>query len=180
MMNTDGTSPLVQFYRGTGTDHAGRRITEIHAFYFHQLESTHDYIQWLFPLAMRSSFNPDAPILTEEDRFQFHHDPVIRGNYRISLDRMLDFFGYFENADGIIAQTPLWGQLAPKWFSPENHNAMRVTRILRSSMLCGFVPQALALHETLRIDSRRCSGDWKRPLDYWRDAVSVIPGESEP
>jgi len=173
-------SPLIAFYRGAGTDAAGRAISVVHSFPFHRLDSCHDFIQWLFPLAMRSAFNPEAPILTEEDRFEFHNDPIIRKNYRISLARMLDFFGYFENAGGVISRTALWHQLAPKWLSPENHNAMRVTRILRSSMLCGFVPQALALHEILRIDSRCMSGDWKRPLDYWRDAVSVIPGAPEP
>jgi len=172
-------SQLVSFYRGVGTDNEGRRISEIHSFPFHKLESCHDYIQWLFPLAVRSAFNPEAPIMTEEDRFEFHHDPIVRANYRISLARMLDFFGYFENDKGEIAQTSLWRQLAPKWFAPENHNAMRVTRILRSSMLCGFVPQALALHETLRIDSRAMTGDWKRPLGFWKDSVSVIPGPPE-
>jgi hypothetical protein len=172
-------SQLVSFYRGAGTDHAGRRISEIHSFPFHKLESCHDFIQWLFPLMVRSAFNPDAPIMTEEERFEFHHDPLARANYRISLARMLDFFGYFENEKGDIVRTALWWQLAPKWLSPENHNAMRATRILRSCMLCGFVPQALAFHKVLIVDSRAMSGDWKRPLDFWRDAVSVIPATPE-
>jgi hypothetical protein len=169
------TSPLIRFYLGQGTDHAGRMISEIHSFYFHQLESYHDYIQWLFPLPNRSVFNPDAPILTEEDRLEFHHHPLVRQNYHISWTRMLDFFGYFVNQDGLISKTCLWGQLAPRWLSPENHNGMKVTRMLRSSMLCGFGDQARAFYETVIIDSRSGGGDWKRPLDYWKDAVSLNP-----
>lgn len=165
-------SPLIRFYQEQGTDHAGRMISEIHSFSFHQLDTCHDYIQWLFPLPAKSAFNPDAPILSEEDRIEFHHHPLVRENHRISWTRMLDYFGYFVNQNGLISKTCLWWQLAPRWLSPENHNAMKVTRMLRSSILCGFPDQARAFYETVIIDSRSGGGDWKRPLDYWRDAVS--------
>ena len=46
-------SDLVKFYRGSGTDHAGRTLDEILTWDDAALESVHDYIQWLFP-------NPDA------------------------------------------------------------------------------------------------------------------------
>ena len=50
-------SALITFYRGSGTDHAGRRIDEILSWDDAALESVHDYIQWLFPLDEPSRFN---------------------------------------------------------------------------------------------------------------------------
>src|SRR5690242_21526611 len=63
---------LLGFYRGTSRDDRGRRIDEIWSFSHEQLEAVHDYIQWLFPLAERSAFNPGAPLLDEETIARFH------------------------------------------------------------------------------------------------------------
>jgi hypothetical protein len=54
---------LLRFYAGTGPDDRGRFLREIHQWPDDELEHTHDYIQWLFPLAERSGFNPEAPTL---------------------------------------------------------------------------------------------------------------------
>ena len=88
------TSPLVLFYRGRCTDHTGRLITVIHSFDFRELEWTHDYVQWLFPLVTRSGFNEHAPLLSEEDRSAFHQEPVIRDHFRSSLAMMLEFAAF--------------------------------------------------------------------------------------
>src|SRR5438067_2661486 len=57
---------LLNFYRGTDSDNMGRRIESIWGWDFTKLESVHDYIQWLFPLAKASQYNPDAPLLDAE------------------------------------------------------------------------------------------------------------------
>lgn len=54
------------FYLGKEADSQGRTIEEIWEWDHEDLEDTHDYIQWLFPLQERSAFNPDAPVLTPE------------------------------------------------------------------------------------------------------------------
>jgi hypothetical protein len=61
------TSPLLDFYRGHGTDAEGRFLKDIWTWENHDLEGVHDFIQWLFPLPEPSQFNPDAPLLTEKD-----------------------------------------------------------------------------------------------------------------
>ena len=47
-------TPLLRFYAGTGPDDRGRFLREIHQWPDDELEHTHDYIQWLFPLAERN------------------------------------------------------------------------------------------------------------------------------
>jgi len=50
---------LLGFYAGTRPDDRGRFLREIHRWPDYKLEQTHDYIQWLFPLAERSGFSPE-------------------------------------------------------------------------------------------------------------------------
>jgi hypothetical protein len=54
---------ILGFYTGTRPDDRGRFLREILRWPDYKLEQTHDYIQWLFPLAERSALNPEAPIL---------------------------------------------------------------------------------------------------------------------
>ncbi|MGK7944758.1 MAG: opioid growth factor receptor-related protein, partial [Microcystaceae cyanobacterium] len=54
---TGSNSNLINFYLGNTVDHRGRKIEDIWQWNDHQLESVHDYIQWLFPLKEKSGFN---------------------------------------------------------------------------------------------------------------------------
>jgi hypothetical protein len=57
-------APLHAFLAGAGTDSRGRSIEWVLALSDDELESIHDYIQWLFPLQTRSGAQPLAPVLT--------------------------------------------------------------------------------------------------------------------
>ena len=71
-MNTTGNADLIlDFYRSTGTDHRGRTLSQIPQKSDRWLEETHDYIQWLFPLYVRSKFNPHAPLLTHMKYYEY-------------------------------------------------------------------------------------------------------------
>ena len=48
---------IIGFYSGTLPDHRGCCLHEIQKWADGQLETAHDYIQWLFPLPERSGFN---------------------------------------------------------------------------------------------------------------------------
>src|SRR5215813_4127213 len=60
------SSRLISFHLGKGPDHKRRWIDEIWDWDYDQVEETHDYIQWLFPLKQKSGFNPTAPTLTDD------------------------------------------------------------------------------------------------------------------
>jgi hypothetical protein len=168
-------SPLLLFQRGRGTDHAGRLIGLIHQFDFRELEWTHDYIQWLFPLVTRSQFNDVAPLLTEEDRAEFNRNPVIHRNFRISLQLMWEFYGFRQNDRGDLQRIERWEERRDNWLTRDNHNLLRITRILRSSMLCGFMPEAQAFFDALMKAAADHPGIIGRSEQFWKSAVGTVP-----
>ncbi len=128
-------SSIINFYRGTGTDVQGRFLKD----YFGQgdgwLEECHDHIQWMFPLPEPSMFNPDAPILTDEDIAVFKTDldtfgslPVVR-----CVGMMIDFYCS-----------------SPQWISPRNHNFLRITRIIRFLSLIGWTDLAKGFRDMMK------------------------------
>ena len=143
-------SRLVDFYRGQATDARRRRLEDIRTWDDEQLEVVHDFIQWLFPLSDASAFNPDAPILTDEDIAAFAADPKLRANLAKSFERILRFFGLAVDASGSVVEADNFAsRIADIWESP-NHNWLRMTRILRSLTLLGLAPSALAFFVKLR------------------------------
>lgn len=174
-LNAMNTSPLVLFHSGRGTDHAGRLIGSIHQFDFRELEWTHDYIQWLFPLMTRSNFNDRAPLLTEEDRAAFHRDPVIRKNFRFSLELMWEFYGFRISDNGSLERTERWEERRDNWLTRDNHNLLRITRILRSSMLCGFIQEAQVFLDAVMKAAAERPGIIGRSEEFWKTAVCTVP-----
>ena len=57
------TSQLVAFFEGVGTDSRSRRLVDIWQFDDDEIEYTHDFIQWMFPLKEASGSNFRAPTL---------------------------------------------------------------------------------------------------------------------
>ena len=58
----------------------GRYLHDILKWPDKRLESTHDYIQWLFPLPEVSGFNPEAPTLSrpDDDSSDFRSRPELQ------------------------------------------------------------------------------------------------------
>ena len=145
------TNPLIDFYLGQSPDRRGRTIRKIWAFKDDELEAVHDFIQWLFPLAERSGFNPSAPVLDAETIQAFRERPELRANLRVSLERMLRVYG-FELIEGEtlrVMPAPNFAERADNWLSYSNHNHLRITRILKSLCLLGLKEEAEALFRTL-------------------------------
>lgn len=170
-------SPLVLFYRGCGTDQSGRLLSAIHGFAFRELEHVHDYIQWLFPLVMPSVPNPHAPLLTEQDRAAFHSEFDIRNHYRTSLELMWEFYGFRAGEGGMLERTGRWEERRDNWLTPDNHNHKRITRILRSSMLCGFMPEARSFFAAVMEAVAEQSSMAADAPQFWEEAVETVPAE---
>jgi hypothetical protein len=165
-------SRLVDFYRGHATDTERRRLEDIWSWDDEELEFVHDYIQWLFPLPDASAFNPDAPILTDDDIVAFAADPELRANLATSFERILRFFGLTQDTSGAVVEADNFAsRIADIWESP-NHNWLRMTRILRSLTLLGLAPSALAFFVKLR--EFRQAARFPIAADtflYWKNAV---------
>src|SRR5437773_3662925 len=107
---------LLAFYNGTGSDDRGRRIEDVWRFSHDEVEDIHDYIQWLFPLAERSAFNPGAPILDDATIERFRTDKTLRRNLERSLKLMLDFYG-LEIAGDVLRRAPNFGERSSNWIT---------------------------------------------------------------
>jgi len=162
---------LIEFYKGTGTDDRGRRIAEIWRLTREELESIHDYIQWLFPLTERSDFNPAAPILDHSTIERFQTDETLRRNLERSLDVMLDFYGFEIDGDRIV-RSATFRQRAANWLTSGNHNFLRLTRILKSLSLLGLGARAAQLLECLEEVYSESEGViGARTMAFWRRAA---------
>jgi hypothetical protein len=168
------TDPVVRFYSGAARDHRGRTLEEIQGWSDERLEGVHDFIQWLFPLPEPSPVNPYSPLLTAETIDAFRESPELRERMRMSLDRMLRFYGF--EPGGTVVRAGDFSEQAANWVHLGNHNHLRITRILRCCSLAGLEWEARAflraLEDVYAEESRKARpGISAESLRYWRQAV---------
>ena len=154
---TKPAGPLHAFLAGAGPDGRGRRVTDVLEFSDRDLERHHDFIQWLFPLPARSSAQPGAPVLSDDEIAAIREDPRAASNLSRGSERMLRFY---RDTDG--------------WLSLADHNHLRITRIIRSlNLLVGqeaartFYQTILALHRDAGSPVNAGS------LRFWKEAVET-------
>ncbi len=172
-------SQIIGFYSGTEPDHRGRNLHEIHEWPDDQLESVHDYIQWLFPLPERSAFNVAAPVLTREDIQEFRTRQDLQEELGASFLRMMNFYGFEVRSVQQITMTraPNFASNATIWLSPGNHNHLRITRILRCLTVLGLEAEANAFFDCLceiydEEHNKPHPAISEETMRYWREAVS--------
>ena len=163
-------SQLTDFYAALSTDSDGRSIDTIWAEDDDYWEFEHSYIQWMFPLIEPSNFNPDAPLLTDEDIVIFKANPTIQSNLLTSFCRFLTFLGLTYQQDKVIA-TELF---EPILFTMANHNWFRITRVLKSLRLLGFEKEAVAFFKFLKGIHEEYGWISDNSFSYWKEAVSGL------
>jgi hypothetical protein len=171
-MTTTTGNPIIAFYcqAGNFATPSGYTLEDILAWDDSRLETCHDYIQWLFPLKEPSQFNPDAPLLTGEVLMAFSA-PELRANMRRALYRMEAFL---ELWDG----TPFWLSGA----TPNNHNLLRITRIIASLATLGLYGEANTFfNRVMEVIERPANRGRvsKETLTYWQNAIAIAEQGSE-
>lgn len=111
-------SAIVDFLEGSGPDNAGRPVNEVLAFGLGALESRHDFIQWLFPLAEASRAVPGSPILKAAEIQTLKASALAQANLAAARKRMAWFYEWTDH-----------------WLQPGDHNHLRITRIIKSQRL---------------------------------------------
>lgn len=164
---------LIGFYLGSHPDDRRRMLAEILEQDDLWLELTHDYIQWLFPLAEPSRVNRDAPLVDAATAAVFRQDALLRRHLMASYLRMLRFFGLQRSADGEVVKGPNWGERKADWFTQDSHNSLRITRILKSLVLLGLEEEAEHFGRAL---ARLCAEETDAEInstsqEFWSDAV---------
>lgn len=141
-----------------------------------QLEQVHDYIQYLFPLKEKSQYNKNAPLLTDIDINQFKNNPLLRKNVRKALHKMLSFYGIKK----IVNTTKFnyqWNGKKIQWLSLNNHNYLRLTRIMKFLIIIKMEYESIQLfialcniyHSDYNSKQLKIS---QNTMKYWKDIFS--------
>jgi len=147
-----------------------------------QLEFEHTYIQWLFPLTERSPSEPDSPILTENDIHRFNKDPELKEKLKVSFKLLLRFYGFelsYGSQDGvtpIILPAQNFDERSKRWLNANNHNYLRITRILKSLTQLGLTHEAIEFFAALqRVYIKNPNRIGSYTYDYWKKALGQKP-----
>ncbi|MBU1383362.1 MAG: hypothetical protein KKG14_06990 [Alphaproteobacteria bacterium] len=145
---------IVAFLEGEGPDGAGRTLFDVLAMNNVALEQTHDFIQWLFPLPEPSRAVPDAPVLTDDQVEAIRVSGMAQIALAAATDRMEAFY-----------------RMTHDWLMPNDHNHLRITRIIRSLRLLVGDAQADAFKAAIlsRVEATRAPVS-ARSRGYWATA----------
>lgn len=145
---------LLSFLQDVGPDHQGRYLSDIWKFSDQQIETTHDFIQWVFPLAEPSGAIPGAPVLESAEIDLIHKSSPATMNLEKSGQWFID---YLARSKG--------------WLRSHDHNHLRITRMIKSQrLLLGELAADSAKERVLQMAKKA-----KAPIDdmayaYWRAA----------
>lgn len=154
-MTSNGRVGLPEFLSGVGPDARGRLFEDVLAFSDRELESKHDFIQWLFPLDTPSAAVPGSPVLSPSDIASIRVSEPCQGNLRRSAERLARF--YAEN---------------DHWLVPYDHNHLRITRIILSLKLLVGRPEAEQFMKLILARAREAESHVsERSQRYWREAL---------
>jgi hypothetical protein len=128
---------LAKFYVGDGKDSEGRAHSDILAMSDKELEGCHNFIQWLFPTITPSAYNTDAPILDESTINYLKDDAVFQARFSMALKRMFRLWNIqYRFVCGYMNVNHFGTKRA--WMEIDNHNLVRMTRVMESCRLLGF------------------------------------------
>ena len=172
---------LLDFYSPTlqGTDFKGRTLSTILSWPNSKLESTHNYIQTLFPVPEPSQHSDDAPLVDRATFEAFRSQSHLRDRLRESLVCMLRFYGLelqvsveSGSREVTVVPGPNFLERAPRWVVDSNHNHQRMTRMIRSLRILGLEEEAAAFYFRLeRISRANRDMIGRRSVDFWRNAA---------
>ena len=140
--------PIIRFLLLKEPDAKGRMLSDLWNKNDLFLEFSHNYIQWMFPLNEGSKHHPNAPILDDEDIQFIQNHAEIQVNMLHSFDIILRFYG-FDRDELTIYRNKDFLRKSKRWLTKNNHNFLRITRILKSLKLCGLDAYSEAFFETL-------------------------------
>ena len=172
-------SRITDFYSGQLKHPKGFSIHDVWGWDYGQLEFEHAHIQWLFPLPERSRAEPESPLLTDGDIKRFVERQELHDGLLRSFILLLRFYGFrLRSASGeppepVIEPTEEFDARAKRWLNCNNHNYLRITRILRSSTLLGLAPEAKEFFAALqRVYVKNVAKIGSYTYSYWKNAIA--------
>lgn len=169
-------SRITDFYLGKIVSLRGDSIEKVWLYTDSQLEFIHTYIQWLFPLPEASSAVPESPILSNRDIERFNNTEELRNRLLKSFLLLLKFYGFELRYDpeAIIEPSNRFAERSQNWLSANNHNHLRITRILRSLTLLGLPKEAKEFFAALqKVYLKNAEKIGSYAYDYWKRAIEI-------
>jgi hypothetical protein len=105
-----------------------------------------------------------------------HHNSEIQLNMLRSFDTMAAFWGFHRNPDNRLERSAHFEHQSKKWCCANNHNQLRITRVLKCLSLTGHSELAQSTCEFLlsEINQAGLSFSQVPSTAYWMDAISEI------
>ena len=160
-----GPERILGFYRGVAPHPDGMMFKDALYMPNEEWERCHNYVQWFFPLPEPSKMHFDAPVADDSVYEAFKSEPLLRANLVLAVGRYLKFL-----------------QECPKWVRRDDHNHLRITRVIRCMVLAGMVEDASRfLIEVLKTVDQHLTGQGvvEGPTDvarkFWVSALNPNP-----
>lgn len=150
---------LIDFYEEIVPDDHGRYLSDIRNYSNQLLEDCHDWVQWLFPNREPSPYNPTAPLLDDETVEVFKSRNDLKLQVELSLNRVIEFYQ--------LDVTHPW------WVTKNNHNFLRISRILNTLREFGMLTEACNFFDQLTevySNNREVIGEVT--FDFWEKAFT--------
>ena len=143
-----------QFLRGEITNPKGLFVEHFWAFSDDDLENTHDFIQWVFPLNEPSIAVPSSPVLTETEAQEIREDSYVT----IMLVKAASLYCDFLRRNR-------------HWICAYNHNHLRITRVIKSlRLLVGDGAADRFKSDVLALVGDELPKIGSKAIDFWNAA----------
>lgn len=166
---------VIMFLENRGGCDYGRRLGDIWLWDHERLEKNHTYIQWLFPTDIQSAIVPNALVLSKEEIEAINKPCAAQANIRMSFRVYLCFLGLeLTNVD--VRKTDDFNDRADVWLTENNHNFLRISRVIRCLGLVGLDKEAQQFFDCLSNLSIAESCIDKDTLYHW-DLSLMLPDD---
>lgn len=187
-------SEIQGFLLGQEPDYRGRSWQEIISLDDKWWDECHDFIQWLFPLPVESKHAAYSPVLTEQDLTDLWENKTVQYNLLTFSKRFCKFLGIdildiycnhvrmgFNsiNESDIasvrfrVSQSHSFSSQAKYWLKANDHNHLRINRMLQCLVLFGLENLAKEIFRCLvmiKCEFPDCITD--ETMVYWRNALT--------
>ena len=142
---------IVGFLEGKTPDQRGRMLSMLWKQTDDEVETIHDYIQWMFPLDEPSQAVNGAPVLNDLDIDEIRENQLAVDNLEKSARW---FLGFLERND--------------HWLTNYDHNHLRITRAIKSLRLLTSDPVADAFKDkVIELAGDNLSLVNQKARDFW-------------
>lgn len=166
---------LRSFYTNQQRNPEGLYLKDIWNFNDWELENTHHFIQWMFPLEMKSNHSETAPVVGKDDLDEMLKDKQVKDNILHSLNVMENFWGFDVPHKACQFTKPRGYQnfLTKDWPTAYNHNYIRIARVIHSLVIFGLEREA---NELVAYLEKQVYPSYKHligeeTMNYWKFAL---------